>query len=183
MRIKYIGGKASKEDNVAGTGLRWAQGQVHEVENVEACGKLLKHPDVWALDNEAETHAAIAARLELEEAERRAAEQRQREEAEAREKAELDARQKAEAEAADRAAAEKAAAEQAERDAKAQAEEEERARQAASVTGLSAAKAPGAMDLDELKSFCTAKGVKFHPNISKDKLLERLQAHAEGSQS
>ena len=49
MRIAYIGLKASKTDNVAGTGLTWAAGQAHEVPNLDACAKLLRHSDVWAL--------------------------------------------------------------------------------------------------------------------------------------
>jgi len=50
MRITYIGLKASKTDNVAGTGLTWAQGQSHEVASVDACAKLLRHADVWAAE-------------------------------------------------------------------------------------------------------------------------------------
>ena len=49
MRIAYIGLKFSKTDNVAGTGLTWAAGQEHEVANLDACAKLLRHSDVWAL--------------------------------------------------------------------------------------------------------------------------------------
>ena len=49
MRITYIGLKASKTDNVAGTGLTWAAGQAHEVPSLDACAKLLRHSDVWAL--------------------------------------------------------------------------------------------------------------------------------------
>lgn len=49
MRIAYIGLKASKTDNVAGTGLTWVAGQEHEVANLGACAKLLKHADVWAV--------------------------------------------------------------------------------------------------------------------------------------
>lgn len=49
MRIAYIGLKFSKTDNVAGTGLTWAAGQEHEVANLGACAKLLRHSDVWAL--------------------------------------------------------------------------------------------------------------------------------------
>ncbi len=49
MRITYIGLKASKTDNVAGTGLTWLAGQEHEVASLEACSKLLKHADVWAV--------------------------------------------------------------------------------------------------------------------------------------
>ena len=49
MRIAYIGLKFSKTDNVAGTGLTWAAGQAHEVPSLDACAKLLRHSDVWAL--------------------------------------------------------------------------------------------------------------------------------------
>ena len=48
MRIAYIGLKFSKTDNVAGTGLTWVAGQAHEVPNLDACAKLLRHSDVWA---------------------------------------------------------------------------------------------------------------------------------------
>lgn len=47
--IKYVGLKAKKQDNVAGTGIWWlGQGDVREVPDT-ATGKLLAHPDVWAL--------------------------------------------------------------------------------------------------------------------------------------
>ena len=49
MQIQYIGAKSKKTDNVAGTGLTWAAGQEHEVANLDACAKLLRHSDVWAL--------------------------------------------------------------------------------------------------------------------------------------
>ena len=48
MQIQYIGAKSKKTDNVAGTGLTWAAGQAHEVANLGACAKLLRHSDVWA---------------------------------------------------------------------------------------------------------------------------------------
>lgn len=48
MKILYVGKKPSKNDTVAGTGLVWAPGQVHEVTD-EAAVRLLKHPDVWAV--------------------------------------------------------------------------------------------------------------------------------------
>jgi hypothetical protein len=47
--IKYVGLKPLKSDNVAGTGLTWTPGQVHKVASLDACQKLLKHSDVWAL--------------------------------------------------------------------------------------------------------------------------------------
>ena len=49
MRIVYTGKKREKKDNVAGTGLTWAAGQAHEVPSLDACAKLLRHSDVWAL--------------------------------------------------------------------------------------------------------------------------------------
>ena len=49
MQIQYIGAKSKKTDNVAGTGLTWVAGQAHEVPNLDACAKLLRHSDVWAL--------------------------------------------------------------------------------------------------------------------------------------
>lgn len=49
MRIAYIGLKPTKTDNVAGTGLTWVAGQEHEVANLGACAKLLRHADVWAV--------------------------------------------------------------------------------------------------------------------------------------
>jgi hypothetical protein len=49
MQIQYIGAKSKKTDNVAGTGLTWAAGQAHDVPNLDACAKLLRHSDVWAL--------------------------------------------------------------------------------------------------------------------------------------
>lgn len=46
--IEYIGSKARKVDNVAGTGLVWAgPGDRHEVAE-PAAALLLKHPTVWA---------------------------------------------------------------------------------------------------------------------------------------
>ena len=48
MKIQYIGAKSKKTDNVAGTGLTWAAGQAHDVPNLDACAKLLRHSDVWA---------------------------------------------------------------------------------------------------------------------------------------
>jgi hypothetical protein len=45
--VKYIGKKAVKRDNVAGTGLEWTPGQIHVLPTVQAI-KLLRHPDIWA---------------------------------------------------------------------------------------------------------------------------------------
>lgn len=48
MKVRYVGKKESKEDNVAGTGVVWRHpGDVQEVPDV-AWAKLAKHPDVWA---------------------------------------------------------------------------------------------------------------------------------------
>lgn len=47
MKIKYIGGKDFKGDNVGGnTGLIWAQGEVIDVPDDKA-QLFLAHPDVW----------------------------------------------------------------------------------------------------------------------------------------
>ena len=48
MRIKYIGPRAQKRDNVAGTGLVWTKTTpVHEVIDPRAAALLLKYPGVW----------------------------------------------------------------------------------------------------------------------------------------
>lgn len=49
--VKYVGRKAEKQDNVAGTGLIWARGQVHYVPPLIA-QKLVKHRDVWGVADE-----------------------------------------------------------------------------------------------------------------------------------
>lgn len=161
MRISYIGDKPSKVDNVAGTGLTWTPGQVHEVENLEAARKLLAHSGVWALDDAAENarRAEEAARLKRENAALAAEE--------ARLQADRDAAARIEAERL--AAEETAAAKLAQAEPAAQPD-------TTPPASLSTAKAPGEMGLDELKAFCKAKGMKFHPNISKETLLERLVA-------
>ena len=46
--VKYVGLKARKEDNVAGTGLFWTQGQIHAVP-ASLVPKFQKHPDVWEI--------------------------------------------------------------------------------------------------------------------------------------
>lgn len=57
MRVKYIGLKPSKTDNVAGSGIVWSgQGDVQEVPD-EAAQKLLRHPEVWCLDEPADKPA------------------------------------------------------------------------------------------------------------------------------
>lgn len=47
MRIVYVGLKDMKADNVAGTGLVWTRGQIHEVEDEAKANKLLFHPLIW----------------------------------------------------------------------------------------------------------------------------------------
>lgn len=46
MKIKYVGKKDVEHDTVAGTGLVWGPGEVHEVPEAAAL-RLLNHPDVW----------------------------------------------------------------------------------------------------------------------------------------
>lgn len=56
--IRYVGKKASKFDNVAGSGTLWAcPGDDKEVTDAVAA-KLLVHPDVWALTEAIEVEAA-----------------------------------------------------------------------------------------------------------------------------
>lgn len=50
-KIRYVGSKPAKTDNVAGTGLTWGPDEVLEVPP-GAAAKLLQHPDVWAIDDE-----------------------------------------------------------------------------------------------------------------------------------
>lgn len=45
-RVRYVGIKASRRDNLAWTGLTWTPGQVHEVAD-EAAAILLRFPSVW----------------------------------------------------------------------------------------------------------------------------------------
>lgn len=47
MRIVYVGLKDLKADNVAGTGLVWTRGQIHEVEDAAKAAKLLEHKLIW----------------------------------------------------------------------------------------------------------------------------------------
>jgi hypothetical protein len=50
QKIRYIGTKPRKEDNVAGTGVVWnGRNDVQEVPE-HAVPKLLAHPNVWELD-------------------------------------------------------------------------------------------------------------------------------------
>lgn len=44
--IQYVGSRATKTDNVAGTGLAWTSKQVHPVMD-DAAATLLKYPSVW----------------------------------------------------------------------------------------------------------------------------------------
>ena len=56
-KIKYIGKKPTKQDNVAGTGKTWiGTGDVQEVSDL-AAERLLKHTDVFVLDDGAATKA------------------------------------------------------------------------------------------------------------------------------
>lgn len=48
FKIVYVGLKEQKGDNVAGTGLVWTRGQIHEVEDEDKAAKLLAHPLIWA---------------------------------------------------------------------------------------------------------------------------------------
>lgn len=52
MKIKYVGRKDFKTDNVAGTGLTWGSGDSLEVADPAKAARLLRHPDVWTLDEE-----------------------------------------------------------------------------------------------------------------------------------
>ncbi len=55
MRIEYIGLKAEKRDNVAGTQTVWlGTGDVQDVPD-EAAAVLLKHPDIWRVAVETKT--------------------------------------------------------------------------------------------------------------------------------
>jgi hypothetical protein len=47
MDIIYVGLKNLKGDNIAGTGLTWARGQIHKVEDEKKAALLLKHDLVW----------------------------------------------------------------------------------------------------------------------------------------
>lgn len=46
-RVMYIGSKPSKPDNIAGTGLNWTPGQIHEMTDDAKALKLLQHSAVW----------------------------------------------------------------------------------------------------------------------------------------
>lgn len=60
MRVKYIGRKARKEDNVAGTGTAWVgAGDVQEVPD-SAWALLSKHPDVWAAADDEREAAGLS---------------------------------------------------------------------------------------------------------------------------
>ena len=48
MKIVYVGRKSQKGDNVAGTGLIWAPGDVHEVADAKKANQLIEHKGVWA---------------------------------------------------------------------------------------------------------------------------------------
>lgn len=46
-KIVYVGNKETKGDNVAGTGLVWRRGEVHEIADDIKCAKLLDHSTIW----------------------------------------------------------------------------------------------------------------------------------------
>jgi hypothetical protein len=48
MKIVYLGLKEIKADNVAGTGLIWRRGEIHEVNDEAKSAKLLEHTLIWA---------------------------------------------------------------------------------------------------------------------------------------
>lgn len=60
MKIKYIGLKARKEDNVAGTGLTWRFGETLEVEDQVKAAKLLAYERIWVADGGQATAPAPA---------------------------------------------------------------------------------------------------------------------------
>lgn len=60
MRVKYIGRKARKEDNVAGTGAVWVgAGDVQEVPD-SSWALLSKHPDVWVAADDADGDGGLS---------------------------------------------------------------------------------------------------------------------------
>lgn len=60
--IKYVGAKPSRADTVAGTKIVWnGHGDVQEVPDT-AVARLLLHPDVWAVAEEATPKTAKAAK-------------------------------------------------------------------------------------------------------------------------
>lgn len=62
MRIRYIGRKAAKVDNIANTGITWlGHGDVQEVADPVAAAKLLAYDTVWALDDPDADVALLAA--------------------------------------------------------------------------------------------------------------------------
>lgn len=56
--IQYVGRKARKFDNVAGTGLSWLPEQIHPIHDNEKAQLLLAHPDIWRLVDESMAVAA-----------------------------------------------------------------------------------------------------------------------------
>ena len=47
FKIVYVGLKEQKADNIAGTGLVWTRGEVHEIDDEAKAAKLLAHPLIW----------------------------------------------------------------------------------------------------------------------------------------
>lgn len=48
MRIVYVGKKPAQEC-IAGSGVPWVCGEVREIEDIEACKRLLHHTDSWSI--------------------------------------------------------------------------------------------------------------------------------------
>ena len=57
-KVAYIGLKPTKSDNVAGTGLTWQRGQVHDIVDDAKAAKLLEHKNVW-VDGSDETKIVL----------------------------------------------------------------------------------------------------------------------------
>jgi hypothetical protein len=55
--IRYIGRKARKFDNVAGTGLSWLPGQIQAIHDDEKASRLLAYADIWEQVDEAAASA------------------------------------------------------------------------------------------------------------------------------
>jgi poly-gamma-glutamate capsule biosynthesis protein CapA/YwtB (metallophosphatase superfamily) len=63
-KIRYIGNKEFKPDNVAGTGLVWnGKGSIHEVPDA-AVAKLLVHSGIWELVADDLANAPVSADLQ-----------------------------------------------------------------------------------------------------------------------
>lgn len=149
MLIQYVGRKPVKTDNVAGTGLTWAPLQSHEVSDLAKCKKLLAHPDIWTINDSADS-AAEAKALASQSAADIAAAQAAAAQTE-RDKVISDAKAAAEKAAADREASEAAAA--------------------AMPVPVPIEK----MDRHALVRELNSRGIKFHPRSTDDTLRGKLQ--------